>query len=728
MGSTTTTTSEEEEEEEEEEEVAALMASRSAALSVLRSATDESSRLSASGTGLLALRGGPLLPSACSAAASLRSLAISARSLHSRIDRALAPSLPLLRSFALVDSLHRRLLLTSHSPSLLPYLDLVDRLGPAVAATADGCGPAIRRLQEAVEFVTRTKAADRPRRRRLVAAHAALSAIYESELDAMRFEGPLDDALVRLQDRYEALLRRLKHPPPPSPATADDQSDRPDQIEDSDRVQSLLGSEEEVEVLRRISETLAANDCVDVCIDIFIKVRYRRAAKALMRLNPAYLKTYAPEEIDGMEWEALEAAVAKWTRHLEAAVASVLAAERQLCRRALGGIMGGAVWPECFAKISDRIMAVFFRFGEGVARGAKEPQRLFKLLDMLDALDRLRPSFDAVFDAEAGADDIRTRYRELQKLLVHAAARVLSELGLQIEGQSDDAPFLDVAVPKIVRYAINYLKCLAGGGYAALMGRVLRTERAWKAGDTAGSEPDEDSQLLKDVLLNTLEALRRNVEARRGAYSRDDDAAAAHLMAMNAYWYMYMRTKGSELAKLVGEEVIKERYKTAAEEAAWAYQDATWGPLVRILQAKGEEEEEAAEEVGEYPKNTAREKAEAFVRGLDDMIRKHPATEQSIPDGDLREQIKESTTRMVVGAYAAFLHANGGKQEREFLPPDSIRRLVWELFDCRRGGSGSSRGDGSYVKKAAVVAAEEEKRGRNSRRRESKDWRGEAQN
>lgn len=81
--------------------------------------------------------------------------------------------------------------------------------------------------------------------------------------------------------------------------------------------------------------------------------------------------------------------------------------------------MDGVVWPECFVKIADKIMAVFFRFGEGVARSKKEPHKLFKFLDMFDSLEKLKPEFSNSFDGEARAD-ICSRFRELTKLLVLA--------------------------------------------------------------------------------------------------------------------------------------------------------------------------------------------------------------------------------------------------------------------------------------------------------------------
>lgn len=84
-----------------------------------------------------------------------------------------------------------------------------------------------------------------------------MKALYEDEVDAMRFDGLLDEALLNLQDEYEGILQGLRH----------------QKIgEDDDVAEYELGSVLEVDVLREISETLAANDCLDICIDIFVKV------------------------------------------------------------------------------------------------------------------------------------------------------------------------------------------------------------------------------------------------------------------------------------------------------------------------------------------------------------------------------------------------------------------------------------------------------------------------
>ncbi|KAK9270018.1 hypothetical protein L1049_025591 [Liquidambar formosana] len=478
--------------------------------------------------------------------APLQSLAIATKALDTRINRAASPAIALLDSFKVSESVQRKLLNLSNKLSdeknptkrlkkLIKFVDCVDQLDAAITSISQDGEPAIQKLQEVVEFLSRTKATDQYRTQRLRETLMTLKVLYENEVDAMRFDGLLDEALLNLQDEYEGILQQLKHQ-----NISELQADA-----EAETMGSDLGTELEVEALRRISETLAANDCLDICIDIFVKVRYRRAAKALMRLNPTYLKTYTPEEIDEMEWENLETAITLWIQHFELAVKAVFVSEKKLCNQVLSGVMDGLIWAECFIKIADKIMAVFFRFGEGVVRSSKEPQKLFKLLDMFDSLEKLKTDFSEIFEGEAGAG-ICLRFRELEKLLIHAASKVFWEFGLQIEGTSDGfSPPRDGSVPKLVRYAINYLKYLSTENYSVPMAQVLRTEQIWKAGIL--SKPETDDNLLKDAISNIMEALQRNVESKKPRYR---DKILPHIFTMNTYWYIYMRSRNSELGKI----------------------------------------------------------------------------------------------------------------------------------------------------------------------------------
>ncbi|XP_062165541.1 exocyst complex component EXO70I-like [Alnus glutinosa] len=597
--------------------------------------------------------------------APLQSLAMAKKALDTRINRAVTPALTLLDSFKLCESLQDNLLELSSNLSsektprnrlrkLLEYVDYVDQLNAAINGISQEGEPVIQKLQEVVEFLSRTKATDQYRTHRLRQTLATLKALYESEVDAMKFDGLLDEALLNLQDEYESILEQLRHR----------------NIGEAGTVTSDLGTDLEVEVLRRISETLAANDCLDICIGIFVKVRYRRVAKALMRLSPDYLRTYRPEEIDEMEWESLETAITLWIQHLELALKTVLVSEKKFCNQVLGKIMDGLVWPECFVKIADKIMAVFFRFGEGVARSSKEPHKLFKLLDMFDSLEKLKPDFSETFGGEAGAD-ICTRFRELTKLLVNSSSKVFWEFGLKIEGNSDGfPPPQDGSVPKVVRYTINFLKNLAADNYRAPMAMVLRTEQIWKAG--IFSKPETDENLLKDAISNVMDALQRNVESKRSHYK---DKILPHIFAMNTYWYIYMRTRNTELGDLLGEQYMKTKYKAVAEESAYMYQNQAWGHLVRLLDKEDLKRLQRKEALG----SIVRGKMEAFLKGLDEISQRHRGS-YSIPDLDLREQIKQSTMKLLVPPYSEFLNTfSAVLQGKQYV--QQIEGLLGQIFE-----------------------------------------------
>ena len=143
------------------------------------------------------------------------------------------------------------------------FVDRVDQLRDAIEEVVARGEEAVRRVEEAVGFLGRTKAAGRGRVRRLTEAAAALRAVYETEAEEMRFEGPLDDALLGLQELFEALLLRLKHPAPVDDDVAG---------AEGGTAGHELGTDDQVEAAARMARTLAGNDCLDICLDIYVTV------------------------------------------------------------------------------------------------------------------------------------------------------------------------------------------------------------------------------------------------------------------------------------------------------------------------------------------------------------------------------------------------------------------------------------------------------------------------
>ncbi|KAL4181796.1 hypothetical protein AMTRI_Chr12g239230 [Amborella trichopoda] len=623
--------------------------------------------------------------------APLQSIAMATKALDTRIDRAISPATKVLETFRIAENLQTKLsktpnpnpsstvdpVLKSANPSnpvsddhlnqILQLLQIIDELHYTLQLLTTDCEPAIQRLQEVVEFLSRTRATDNYRINRLKDALETLKAVYENEIDTMNYDGLLDETLLSLQYDYEKILDQLK-----LKITEEGDQDRKD-----------LGSELQVEVLRRITETLSVNDCLDICIDIYVKIRYKRAAKALMQLNPDYLKTYAPEDIDLMAWKKLETAISLWIQHFELALKTVFESEKKLCQQVFNNIMEGSMWPECFVKIADKIMAVFFRFGEGVARSSKEPQKLFKLLDMYESTERLKPEVADIFEGEAGID-ICARLRELQKLLVHASCKVFYEFGLHVEGLQDGVPPSDGAVTKLIRYSVNYLKTLTSEGYSSAMAKALKTEQIWKSGVL--SKPATEESLLKDAIMNVMEAMKRYIDGKKSSYR---DRILSWIFSMNAHWYVYMRARNTELGRLLGEPWLREKFKAAAEMAAYSYQENAWGSAVAYLE--GEElKEENYNDKGEI-EALMRENLKAFLKSFEICYERHKKYGYNVPDVDLREQIKGSIVKLVVPAYEDYKRRYGGvvenvEETKGFPTPGSIERRLGRLFVGKAGG------------------------------------------
>jgi len=138
----------------------------------------------------------------------------------------------------------------------------------------------------------------------------------------------------------------------------------------------------------------------------------------LQGLKLDYLKTTCSEALDKMDWDNLQTRIGCWSDHIEVVVKVLYAGERQLCEQVLGRVGDGKYVDECLYKVAKISMLQFLSFGEGVARGHRAPEKLFKLLDMFDALDKCMGVARSVFVGER-CQELYTKLRELQDMVQH---------------------------------------------------------------------------------------------------------------------------------------------------------------------------------------------------------------------------------------------------------------------------------------------------------------------
>lgn len=145
----------------------------------------------------------------------------------------------------------------------------------------------------------------------------------------------------------------------------------------------------------------------------------------LQGLKLDYLKISCSEALDKLDWDNLQTRIGYWIEHIEVAVKVLYAGERQLCEQVLGRVGDGKYVDECLYKVAKIGMLQFISFGEGVARGHRAPEKLFKLLDMFDALDKCMGAARGVFVGER-CQELYTQLRGLQDMVQHHLCAPLS--------------------------------------------------------------------------------------------------------------------------------------------------------------------------------------------------------------------------------------------------------------------------------------------------------------
>lgn len=164
----------------------------------------------------------------------------------------------------------------------------------------------------------------------------------------------------------------------------------------------------------------------------------------------------------------------------------------------------------------------------------------------------------------------------------------------------------------------------------------------------------------------------------------------SHIHSYDVNGYIYMSTRNTELARLLGDQYMKRQYKVIAQESAYVYQKQAWGPLVRILE--GEDGFDAKKPSRE----AARGKMEAFLKCLEVISQKHRSSSNIIPELDLREQIKEATVKLVVPAYAKSVDSYASVLERtSHMAPELLGGMLGQIS----GGGDSLQVDGVKLKR-----------------------------
>lgn len=582
--------------------------------------------------------------------------------LAERINKTLEPAMSVLKMFDVVNKIRVRLLREPRD-DFDAYLAALMQLEEALDYLKHNSTLAVKWLQEAVTFLNETGSADTARLRRLNESLTTLKAQKTGgshELDG----GLLVTALGKLEKEFKRLLSEHGHP-----------IDLPEQMapegaspSSSSELNYLVSYPPEVlQKLQVIIARLAGNAHYDRCIDAYQDIRGSICEESLQALDVSYMDNITPKSVNAIPWDDLQSMIQIWTQQLEVVVKMLYAGERRLALQVFKNVDNSkAVWVEILRNLAEPEINAFIRFGESVAASECSPEKLSKLLEMYESMEKCEHSVIQVFDGQA-CGEIRTRYRELLKQIVYAAGKTFWEIDdwvkEQMEGVSPDG-----RVMQLCSWVVNYLKYVLAL-FPKTLSKVLRIAQSWEG------EGVQERGLAQGIaqILRTLEGL---VEARAREFH---DPALRHIFLMNNMYYIRNRVKNSDLGPLLGEDWISEVGKKVSQNAL-KYQREGWQ---RVLQHLNREGLQSSSSSKSGSRDLVRQRLRAFTAAFDETIQTQ--SKWIISEKDLRDGTLAAITQMVVPAYRSFVGHFGPLLEGRHRDSDKYMKYSPEVMESMLG-------------------------------------------
>lgn len=514
----------------------------------------------------------------------------------------------------------------------------------------------------------------------LEAVDALISAVRDLEPPALDHANDLlQQCMLRLEDEFRTLIENPYGvspyepvPPPGFDSDGEDSEEEEDQIPvappvtDYDFVIDALppGS---VADLHEIGKRMFAAGFGRECAHAYSLARRDFLEESICRLgirHRAAADTATADEVQAAPWAELEDEIRRWVKAVNVAFRILFPSERRLCHRIFAGLP--AISDLSFSEACRGPAMQLLRFGDAIALHSRLPERLFRIVDMYEAIRDVIPELDALFCDKHSAF-LSTDAVALWKKLGSTIRGIFTELDNLIRRDPATAAVPGGGLHPITRYVMNYLR-------AACASRQTLEEVMDEDGMGLAEAPDRPSSPLAIQIAWILEVLQGNLEAKSKAYR---EPALSCVFLMNNGRYMMQKVRDSnELTILMGEEWIR---RQAARERRWGseYQKSTWNKMTAVLRVDSS---------GRPPEAAAmRERLKVFDVYFEETCRAQSGW--LVPDERLRAEMRMTAVAIVMPPYRRFLGlyrgvAEGGKHGDRNLKHSAqeVEARINELF------------------------------------------------
>lgn len=521
----------------------------------------------------------------------------------------------------------------------------------------------------------------------------------DEELELLRkAHDVLQTAMERLEQEFEHIIVQHSQPFEPehksfrsierddlvgSPISLED-----DSLEDSLQRESVGKNLEDFIVdlvhpdvipdLKCIANLMFISNYDRECSQAYVNARKHALSRCLFVLE---VEPLSIDDVLKMEWDSLDSQIKRWVWALKIFVRGYLASEKRLCDDIFGEF--GSLSSLCFTDSSKASVMQLLSFGDAVAVGPRQPEKLFRILDMYEVLVELHPDIHSLYEDQA----VRDEFCEVLRRLNDSVRATFLEFKNAIATNASINPFTGGGTHHLTRYVMNYLRLLTD--YKDTLNQILEdAEREEPLSPIADSVTFGDDVSQFDGSCNAAtpmafhfrsitSALISNLDEKSKLYK---DPALQHFFLMNNIHYMAQKVKHSELRDIFGDDWIK-KHNGKFQQQAMNYERATWSSILSLLKDDGSQNSGSNSSL----KNVLKERLRSFYVAFEEVYRNQ--TGWLVKDPQLQEDLRISTSLKVIQAYRTFVgrHSNEISDKYIKYTADDLENYILDLF------SGSQR-------------------------------------
>ncbi|KAJ7957511.1 Exocyst subunit Exo70 family protein [Quillaja saponaria] len=455
-------------------------------------------------------------------------------------------------------------------------------------------------------------------------------------------------------------------------------------------------SQEAVSCMNRVATAMISAGYENECRMVFSVLRRNAFRNSLQKFG---YETINVDDIHRMQWDSLEGEIASWINTVKHCSTVLFPAEQQLCDSVFSN-QRTSISHSLFTDLARAVVIQFLNFPEAVVLTKRSAEKLFKFLDMYEAIrdlsDRESTTTSPIYGDQEPGDELINETETAKSMLGEAAVSIFCDLENSIRSDNGRTPVPSGAVHPLTRYVMNYLKyaCEYRDTLEQVFQRHLISSNSENNYSNAGAEFESHHhhQIHKPgkmedgtprtspfavELMRVMDLLDANLEMKSKLYK---DPALRYVFLMNNGRYIVQKIKGStEIHESMGDNWRRKR-SSDLRQYHKSYQRETWSKVLQCLSFDG------LSVNGKVAKSMLKERFKSFNTMFDEIYKTQSTW--VVSDEQLQSELRVSISAVMIPAYRSFMgrfkqSLESSRQAEKYIKyqPEDIETLIEELFD-----------------------------------------------